>query len=47
MKLIADASQAAELAGWAPAVSLEEGLRRTVEFIREHLDLYRPDAYTV
>ena len=47
MKLIADASQAAELTGWTPTVPLEEGLRRTVEFIREHLDLYRPDAYTV
>ena len=47
MKLIADASQAAELAGWRPTVPLDEGLQRTVEFIREHLDLYRPDAYTV
>lgn len=28
------------VAGWSPRVSLEEGLRRTVEFYRRHLDRY-------
>jgi nucleoside-diphosphate-sugar epimerase len=29
-----DARRAAEILGWRPEVSLEEGLRRTVEFFR-------------
>jgi CDP-glucose 4,6-dehydratase len=31
-----DAAKLAELTGWAPAVSLEEGLRRTIAWYREH-----------
>lgn len=44
-RLIADASQAREALGWAPRVSLEEGLERTVAFIRDNLHLYRPQDY--
>ncbi len=47
MLLLADNSKALRLTGWAPKVSLDEGLRRTIEFIREHLDLYRGDQYAV
>lgn len=44
-RLIADASRAREALGWAPRVSLEEGLERTVAFIRDNLHLYRPQDY--
>ncbi len=47
MKLVCANAKAADLLGWRPLVSLTEGLGRTVEFVREHLDLYRPDEYTV
>ncbi len=47
MQLVCDNSKAKESLGWEPTVSLEEGLRRTVEFVREHLELYRPEEYTV
>jgi dTDP-glucose 4,6-dehydratase len=46
-RLHADATQARELAGWSAAVSLDEGLRRTTEWISEHLTEYRPDEYAV
>jgi dTDP-glucose 4,6-dehydratase len=46
-RLLADNSKAASLLGWTPSVSLEEGLERTIEWIRHHLDRYRPDAYAV
>ena len=31
-----DSSKLRELTGWAPQVSLEEGVRRTVDWYREH-----------
>jgi dTDP-glucose 4,6-dehydratase len=46
-RLRGDASLARELLGWAPAVSLEEGLQRTVAWLRENLDAYAVDSYQV
>jgi dTDP-glucose 4,6-dehydratase len=46
-RLLSDSTKAKKLAGWEPQVSLEEGLRRTVDWIREHIDLYRPKEYAV
>jgi dTDP-glucose 4,6-dehydratase len=45
-RLVADASRARAL-GWAPAVDLDEGLRRTIAFIRDAASLYRPGTYTI
>lgn len=47
MKLWASNEKAKRLIGWEPQISLDEGLRLTVEWISNHLDLYRPDQYTV
>jgi NAD dependent epimerase/dehydratase len=46
-RLICDASKARDILGWQPAFTLEDGLRRTVEFISAHQDLYKPDLYNV
>ena len=46
-RLISDNRQARERLGWSPQVSLHEGLTRTVEWIDAHLNLYRPNQYTV
>jgi dTDP-glucose 4,6-dehydratase len=47
MKLWASNKKAKEMIGWEPRVTLDEGLRLTIEWISAHLDLYRPDQYTV
>ncbi|MBE0670197.1 MAG: GDP-mannose 4,6-dehydratase [Anaerolineales bacterium] len=47
MKLWASNQKAEEMIGWEPRTSLEEGLRLTIDWISSHLDLYRPDQYTV
>ena len=47
MKLHASNLKAKELMGWTPQVSLDEGLSLTIEWIKEHLDLFKPDQYTV
>ena len=46
-RLLADNTLAQSLLGWKPAVSLEEGLTLTIEWMREHLDMYRPHDYVV
>lgn len=46
-RLHSDSSKASKLAGWRAEVPLEEGLRRTADWIREHIDLYRPSEYAV
>jgi dTDP-glucose 4,6-dehydratase len=47
MRLWASNQKAKEMIGWEPHVSLEEGLRLTINWISAHLDLYQPDHYTV
>ncbi len=46
-RLLSDNRKARELAGWQPRVPLDEGLRRTVEWVRGRLDLYDPGAYRI
>ena len=46
-RLHADASLAKERLGWTPSTTVEEGLARTVAFIRDNPTLYRPAEYAV
>lgn len=45
-RLVADASLASELAGWAPQVDLREGLERTVEWFAANRSRYR-EGYAI
>jgi UDP-glucose 4-epimerase len=47
MVLQSDPALAAATLGWSATVTLEEGLRRTAEWMRPNLDRFRPDAYVV
>lgn len=40
-RLVADSERAADLLGWKPAISLREGLRRTVEWLAGSIDAYK------
>jgi NAD dependent epimerase/dehydratase len=46
-RLLADNSLAGDLLGWSPRVSLEEGLRMLIDWMRENLQRYWPDDYAV
>ncbi|MGQ0713215.1 MAG: GDP-mannose 4,6-dehydratase [Gemmatimonadaceae bacterium] len=46
-RLMGDASKAKQLVEWEPRHSLDEGLRITIEWIRQHLDQYKPTLYAV
>lgn len=47
MRLISNNTIAREICGWQPKYSLEEGLLKTIEWIKKNIDKYRPDSYTV
>jgi nucleoside-diphosphate-sugar epimerase len=40
-RLVCDNRLAAELAGWRPTVSLDEGLSRTIAWVGDNLGRYR------
>jgi NAD dependent epimerase/dehydratase len=46
-RLLADATKAKTLMQWEPRHSLDEGLRATIDWIRQHLDQYKPTVYAV
>lgn len=46
-RLLSDNSRAREWAGWTPAVSLAEGLKRTSSWVAENLHLFAADRYQV
>lgn len=46
-RLLADSARAHSLAGWRAEVPLEDGLRRTAEWIERHPELFRPREYAV
>jgi len=45
LRLMSDNSRARSILGWEPAVSLKEGLARTIDWIKAHPDLYHPEKY--
>jgi dTDP-glucose 4,6-dehydratase len=45
--LLSDPSKARRLLNWSPRVGLDEGLRRTADYIRQHPDQYRTKEYVV
>jgi len=47
MRLVCDSRRAWEELGWRPEVSLDEGLSRTIDWVREHLDGYKAGSYTI
>ena len=46
-RLCAENRKARELLGWQPQFSLEEGLVKTIEWLRENHEQYRSDVYVI
>lgn len=46
-KLICSNAKARRLLGWRPRVTFEQGLARTIEYVRSHLKDYKADLYNV
>jgi nucleoside-diphosphate-sugar epimerase len=45
--LVADNGLAGALLGWTPRVSLDAGLRHTIEWVRANLDRFHPERYNI
>jgi NAD dependent epimerase/dehydratase len=46
-RLLCDNTRAREWCGWEPQVPLEEGLRRTSDWVRDHLDRLEAKSYQI
>ena len=46
-RLLCANAKAEALLGWTPKVGLEEGLQRSIEWFRRHLDRYKTDIYNL
>ncbi|MCC6198193.1 MAG: GDP-mannose 4,6-dehydratase [Burkholderiales bacterium] len=46
-RLLCNNEKAGRLTGWTPAVDLEEGLRRTIEWVARNLDRFKTHVYNV
>jgi dTDP-glucose 4,6-dehydratase len=46
-RLVCDATRANELLGWRYEVDLDEGLARTIDWVRSNLDRFKPNLYNV
>jgi dTDP-glucose 4,6-dehydratase len=46
-RLLADCSKAERLLGWKSSFSVEEGIRKTIDWARQNLDLLQADRYHV
>jgi len=46
-RLLSDNSLARSRLGWEPRVPLKAGLRKTIEWISDHIEMYRPGQYQV
>ena len=47
LRLKSNNALAKELMNWEPLLSLEEGLQATIDWMRDHLDLFDPDQYAI
>ncbi|MEL7625988.1 MAG: GDP-mannose 4,6-dehydratase [Anaerolineaceae bacterium] len=45
LRLVSDNTKAKRELDWVPQISLDEGLVITIEWIKEHLDHYKPEVY--
>lgn len=46
-RLLSDNRRAQDRLGWTPEIELEEGLSRTIDWIKDHLKLYNPEQYQI
>ncbi len=46
-RLVGSCAKLNDLTGWRPEISLEQGLRRTCAWMKQHINHYKTDIYNV
>ena len=46
-RLVSNISKARQLVGWTPRVTLDDGIRQTVKWVEERLEMYDPSVYRI
>lgn len=46
-RLLSDASKAKQLVGWYPKVDFDQGLKLTIDWVRNNLGMYEPSEYRI
>ena len=46
-RLLSNAEKAKKVTGWEPKYTLEEGLKETIDWIKDNLHYYKPEIYNV
>ena len=46
-RLLSDHSYASQRLGWEPQVALDDGLEQTINWVRDHLEMYNVGKYEV
>ena len=46
-RLLGCADKLRAMTGWAPKYTFEQGLAETIEFLRTHMDSYKPGVYSL
>ncbi len=47
VELLCNSLKANDMLGWKPEYSIETGLAHSIEFIKSHLNFYKPDIYNI
>ena len=47
LHLVSDNKKAEDLINWKPEVDFTSGLERTIEFIKDNLEIFRTDSYNI
>lgn len=47
MRLVSNSEKAKKLLGWKPEIEIEQGLQKTISWIKENLNFYKKDIYNI
>lgn len=46
-RLVSNSEKAKKLFGWKPQIQIEEGIQKTISWIKENVDLYKKEIYNI
>jgi len=46
-RLVSSSEKAKKLFGWKPEIEIEQGIRKTISWIKENINLYKKDIYNI